>query len=259
MLHNFLEKHGIIYYAIGGTLLGAVRNNGIIPWDDDMDIGMTRENYNKFLSVCSELDNRFFTVINYHTRKHIEHSLTKISLVGVICTNSSLEKKYDNHYHIDVFPFDYTFKNINAQRRIIKIDLFFKKILYIKSRNIKVTRASKKPVLFLLKTLLLPFSGRFFAKKIDLLVSLPNTSQKKNPNCLWTSSGVYSFDKETHDITVYSDRLLFKFGSTHIFIPIGYNTFLSNTYGPNYMVPIKRTNNEHFSCFLTDEYIDFDK
>ena len=57
-IDELCEKHQIEYYIIGGTALGAVRHGGFIPWDDDLDIAMTRDNYERFLTICEREINK---------------------------------------------------------------------------------------------------------------------------------------------------------------------------------------------------------
>ena len=60
-ISEFCDQSGLRYYLCGGTLLGAVRHQGFIPWDDDLDVAMLREDYERFLEVAPKcLGNRYF-------------------------------------------------------------------------------------------------------------------------------------------------------------------------------------------------------
>gem|GEM_PF-4050912 len=65
---NFCEQHNLRYYAAFGTAIGAVRHHGIIPWDDDIDVYMPREDYNKFLSLRGTLENSEYEIVDIENK-----------------------------------------------------------------------------------------------------------------------------------------------------------------------------------------------
>ncbi len=101
------EKYGLVYYALGGTLLGAVRHKGFIPWDDDIDIGMPRSDYERFLEVAAkELEMPY----QLHTlqQKHGEYSYysARVENTDVKIRRKATIKEVVIPAWIDVFPLD---------------------------------------------------------------------------------------------------------------------------------------------------------
>ncbi|NBK91495.1 LicD family protein [bacterium 1XD21-13] len=126
------EKYSLSYFVYGGTLLGAVRHQGYIPWDDDMDIAMLRDDYEVFLEKADmELDcERFFlqkseimgTVYEGFSRIHDNHS------TAIIRKNRN--KDCNHGIFIDIFPLDFLPDNLNKRRKQIKKIKFLSGLIY---------------------------------------------------------------------------------------------------------------------------------
>lgn len=117
------DKHHLRYYLYGGTLLGAVRHEGFIPWDDDVDVCMPYSDYEIFLNVAKkELGEDYFLQTS-ESDKHFVAPFAKIRLNNSTFLDSKFAKRHINHgIWIDIFPLIYTSDLIaNKQKRILKI------------------------------------------------------------------------------------------------------------------------------------------
>ena len=100
------DKYNIDYYLDGGSMLGAVRHKGFIPWDDDFDIAMKRSDFERFLQVCEkELDKNKYFLQTEWSEKNYCFSFAKVQLIGThFIEEFSKDADVKHGIFADIFP-----------------------------------------------------------------------------------------------------------------------------------------------------------
>ncbi len=106
VFQKICKKHNLRYFAIGGTCIGAVRHQGFIPWDDDIDVGMPYEDYLEFMRVAEEEMPDNYSVITPSNCKHYLSIISKLQNKNTTFIET-LSGEYEDRYsgiYIDIFP-----------------------------------------------------------------------------------------------------------------------------------------------------------
>lgn len=242
------KKHSIDYYLVGGSLLGAVRNQGFIPWDDDVDICMLREDFEKFRSICpKELDDAY-AYQSYRDEKSTHYIYDKIRLKGTYFS-SEHSNKYDdmeNGVFLDVFVFDKTANSKLLQKLHVYLIVMLRRLIHIRWTKEPVSgKFAAVSALILPLVCLLPFGFyhglfekilRFFEKSKSSRFLLDGTG-------LYIKKGAFPAGWATGSKNVVFENSEFP-GVNDV------EGYLSRWYGEGYMTPpeiSKRTSGHKIS------------
>lgn len=133
-IKRICESNNIHYFLTAGTLLGAVRHGGFIPWDDDMDIGMLRDDYDRFVEACKKDLSPEFFMQTWDSDPNYPFSYGKLRLKGTRFVEGFSEKSdlLENGLFVDIFPFDNVPDDPAQQKKQERKYFFCKRILWIK-------------------------------------------------------------------------------------------------------------------------------
>lgn len=222
VIHELCVKFNITYYIIGGTLLGAVRHKGFIPWDDDIDIAMYRKDFAKFEKIAKKHLPKEFFLQTYKTDKGYPQIMPKIRKNGTILENvSEVNLKMHKGVFVDIFMLDYEKRYSKRIEKKSKIHRFLAYLLSVKKR-----KCSPKKINNFVASLV---PTRF----IMLLNNIFVASNKQNKFTMNYSSQ-YSIKKQSFPSSYYGVPKLIKFDDLEVLAPSEYEKILASVYG-NYM------------------------
>lgn len=241
------RKHGINYVLFGGSLLGAVRHKGYIPWDDDADIGMLREDYEAFKKVAGEMNPSICYFQDHDTDPEYRWGYGKLRRTNTVYIRVGQEHlKSKTGIFVDVFPMDDVPKSVLGQIIQDRKVYCLRKILWSEVAKVNsngfwkiwFTMLSKIPVELVFYSL-----DKFAAKSRNdstnrvrcLAFPATGTLYKKNPLSIR-----YSMPKEW-----FTNRSEYEFEGKKLYSSKDYDTVLSYIYGDYMKLPPEDKREQH--------------
>ncbi|MCL2839567.1 MAG: LicD family protein [Defluviitaleaceae bacterium] len=237
-LDRICRKHGINYHLTSGTLLGAIRHKGFIPWDDDLDVAMLLDDYVEFCNICKdELNVKKFFLQTMDTDPYHRYIFAKFRIQNTLCVRKKQEHMKHHHgIYIDIFPLYPVPQGIFLFKIFAKIVTKCKTILWSPVGAV----SEKKYKIYSLIPKKIP------KKTIDFLVS------RCKKSIFVSSLGCPSFLKVRRLASDCQDLVEGEFEGQNFFIPANYDALLKSFYG-NYMIlPPKHKRQGHHPAAMID-------
>ncbi len=231
------ELHNLKYFLIAGTLIGAIRNKGFIPWDDDIDIGMMRTDYEKFIEYCkTDLDKEHFFLQTPNTEKDsADFELARIRLNDTKFLET--HRKDLNIHHgifVEVFPYDDLPDShlhclfYSDSFRILKKAVGLRMGYHYKAKNL-----FNRFIIYFVSfcTRIIPL-----AKLKNQLNNYHKKYQNPESKYVFLIAGGTSYKEERHLRKTVTELATAEFEGMQYPIPKNYHAFLTEQYG-DYMTP----------------------
>lgn len=229
---ELLDKHGIKWYLIGGNAIGAVRHGGFIPWDDDVDIAIFKEDENKFLKICEEeLDSKYYLQTRRKEKEYIR-SFYKIRKNNTACVEEANKGLINMHHgiFIDIFVL-YGVPNNKVVRNVMKSMIRLDDIM---AYNSVPKNGGNKG---LIKRILHPF--RHFIRGVAKAVieSINIFCRLKDSQYISNIYGTIPFDKSIMPRDYFGEPKYLEFEGRRLPFPAKIHEYLEHIFGDYMTLP----------------------
>lgn len=258
-IDRICAKHNIKYFLAGGTLLGAIRHNGFIPWDDDADVMMLREDYDKFIKVVqSELPSNLFLQLP-STEKLNHQVFAKIRINNTLFATQFTSKFLNMHngIFVDILSQDKTGSRKLSQKMHIYLTLLTRSMVFNKWGNTEIKTGGRFPFMCKLLNIIkniLPMTFLEFIQNKIILLHKNNKKSKYLYDGMGRNLRRGAFPEEWLEEVIYVD-----FEGKRFPVPKEYDKYLTYLYGDYMqMIPVSERRVSH-SIVLMDlgEYVSF--
>ncbi len=246
-INIFCNTHNIKYFLCGGSMLGAIRHQGYIPWDDDIDIMMLRDDYEKFIQLYKQKDNSYFRLRYFKNENDMPFPFVKIEDSRTIL-RENVENTIEMGINIDLFPIDTIPEDEKLQKKMFNRYKIYRQLLDLKQVSIRKGRSFwKNCVLFVSHIALRLLPLHALIHKIE-----NNAKQYSNTKSNLCGIVVWGYGlREVNAKSNWDNVLRTKFETISAPIPNGYDAYLTAVYGDYMQLPPeeKRITHHDFKAY----------
>ena len=235
------QRENLKYYLAYGTLIGAVRHDGFIPWDDDIDVWMPRKDYDRLITLINNYNNDDFEFLHYTNNEKYYFPWLKICSKKTEIVPSRFMSGLIYGSSIDIFPLDEFYCN-NENEAFEFIKMINNKYMNYYRKLKPYTNGIyfwKKPLKIIFKKIYFIFSKIFCINKAIFLNDLEKYIRKKENDNANYMACIFAFKPMYFEKKWFKEEVLKKFEDDFFVIPKDYDYILKRIYGEYMKLPPK--------------------
>lgn len=250
---SICEEHGLKYYVIGGTLLGSIRHRGFIPWDDDIDIALPRQDHDRLQEICRANPPEHCRYVNFEDEWRLHHNISKlVDARTELIEDAAPNRRVRLGVYIDIFPLDGVPAGRAARAIHYGAIAFLKGVMELARLERSPRRPWQKRLLIaLVQTLLTDGMQRAAHRYLERLMRRHNYHTSAEVANFAGAWGV----RELMPREWFGEGASYSFEGIEVNGPVDYDRYLRRLYGEYMQLPPveKRKSHHHYTAYRLEQ------